>query len=117
MLDLESLILIKGVVAALRYYDDGSLAEAAGELGQIDAELAADMCQANGRFMQHNGDMFMTLSGQSGWPPTGWMMAGDHLSVCGLSDMACFVRNGEVSFNEVFRALSEINVPSLPEKK
>ncbi len=108
MLELESLLLIKGVVAALRFYDDGSLAEAAGELEQIDATLAADMCQANGRFMQHNGDMFMTLSGTGGWPPRGWMMAGDQLSVCGASDVACFVRNGEVSLNAVFRALTTI---------
>ncbi len=108
MLELENLLLVKGVVAALRFQDDGTLAEAAGELEQIDAHLAAEMCQANGRFMQHNGDMFMTLSGADGWPASGWMMAGDRLSVCGASDVACFVRNGEVSLNEVFRALAEI---------
>jgi roadblock/LC7 domain-containing protein len=108
MLELESLLLVKGVVAALRFQDDGTLAEAVGELEQIDANLAAEMCQANGRFMQHNGDMLMTLSGTGGWPPSGWMMAGDRLSVCGASDVACFVRNGEASLNDVFRALTEI---------
>jgi hypothetical protein len=41
-------------------------------------------------------------------------MAGDELSVCGLSDMACFARNSDVSFNEVSRTLAEINVRSLP---
>lgn len=114
MHELESLFLLKGVIAALRFHDDGTLAEAAGELDRIHAELAAELCYANGRFMQHNSDMFMTLSGEGGWPPRGWMMAGDELSVCGLSDVACFVRNGEVSFNEVFRTLAEINVRSLP---
>jgi len=115
MVELEKLLLLKGIVAALRFYDDGSLAEAAGDLEHVNAELAADLCHANGRFMQHNGDMFMTLSGRSGWTPSGWMMAGDQLSVCGVSDMACFVRNSDVSFDDVFRALAEINVPSLPE--
>ena len=114
MVELEKLLLLKGMVAALRFYDDGSLAEAAGDLEHVNAALAADLCHANGRFMQHNGDMFMTLSGQPGWTPSGWMMAGDQLSVCGFSDMACFVRNGEVSFSDVFRTLAEINVPSLP---
>jgi roadblock/LC7 domain-containing protein len=114
MHELESLFLLKGVVAALRFHDDGTLAEAAGDLDRIHAELAAELCYANGRFMQHNSDMFMTLSGEDRWPPRGWMMAGDELSVCGLSDVACFVRNSEVSFNEVFRTLAEINVRSLP---
>lgn len=114
MHELESLFLLKGVIAALRFHDDGTLAEAAGDLDRIHAELAAELCYANGRFMQHNSDMFMTLSGEGGWSPRSWMMAGDELSVCGLSDVACFVRNSEVSFNEVFRTLEEINVPSLP---
>lgn len=115
MHELESLFLLKGVVAALRFYDDGTLAGAAGDLDQANAELAAELCYANGRFLQHNSDMFMTLSGMGGWAPRSWMMAGDELSVCGLSDVACFVRNSEVSFNDVFRALAEIDVRSLPE--
>lgn len=114
MHELESLFLLKGVIAALRFHDDGTLAEAAGDLDRVHAELAAELCYANGRFMQHNSDMFMTLSGEGGWSPRSWMMAGDELSVCGLSDVACFVRNSEVSFNEVFRTLEEINVRSLP---
>ena len=32
MLNLESLSVLKGVVAAIRFYDDGTLAEAAGQL-------------------------------------------------------------------------------------
>lgn len=114
MHELESLFLVKGVVAALRFYDDGTLAEAAGHLDQVDAELAAELCHANSRFLQHNGDIFLTLSGAAGWAPRGWMMAGDELSVCGLADVACFVRNGEASFSDVFRTLDEIDVRSLP---
>ncbi|MGE5320454.1 MAG: DUF2173 family protein [Hyphomicrobiaceae bacterium] len=108
MLELESLFLLKGVVAALRFYDDGTLAEAAGHLDQVDTQLAAELCHANGRFVHHNSDMLMSLSGAEGWPPRGWMMAGDELSVCGAGDTACFVRNNEVSFNDVFRTLTEI---------
>jgi roadblock/LC7 domain-containing protein len=115
MHELERLSLIKGVVAALRFYDDGTLAEAAGHLDQVDAELAAELCHANGRFMQHTSDMFLTLSGAEVWTPRSWMMAGDELSVCGLADIACFVNNSEVSFSDVFRTLDEIDVPSKPE--
>lgn len=109
MLDLESLSVLKGVVAALRFYDDGTLAEAAGHLDQIDTQLAAELCYANGRIMHHNSDILMTLSGTEGWPPRGWMMAGDELSICGIAEVACFVRNREVSFNDVFRSLTEIS--------
>lgn len=108
MLDLESLVVIKGVVAALRFLDDGTLAEAAGDLDQIDPQLAAELCHANGRIMHQHSDILMTLSGGEGWPPRGWMMAGDELSICGVAEVACFVRNGEVSFNDVFRTLTEI---------
>lgn len=108
MLDLESLSVLKGVIAALRFYDDGTLAEAAGHLDQVDAQLAAELCYANGRIMHHGSDLLMTLSGTAGWPPRGWMMVGDELSVCGVAEVACFVRNSEVSFNEVFRTLTEI---------
>jgi roadblock/LC7 domain-containing protein len=109
MLDLESLTGVKGVIAALRFYDDGTLAEAAGHLDQVDAQLAAEMCQANGRIMQHTGDMLMTLSSTPGWPSRGWMMTGDELSILAVAEVACLVRNGEASFNDVFRILTEVS--------
>ena len=109
MQNLESLSQLKGVVASLRFLDDGSLAEAAGDLDQIDPELAAELCYANGRIMHHNSDMLMTLSGTDGWPPRGWMMVGDELSICAVAEVACLVRNREASFNDVFRSLTEIS--------
>lgn len=108
MFDLASLSVLKGVIAAIRFYDDGTLADAAGDLDRIDTRLASALCQANGRIMHHNSDMLMTLSGAEGWPPRGWMMMGDELSICAVAEVACFVRNREASFNEVFRNLTEI---------
>ncbi|MHB8823273.1 MAG: DUF2173 family protein, partial [Thiobacillus sp.] len=49
MTDLASLLEIKGVVAALRFYDDGTLMEAAGEIDPLHTDLAAELCYANGR--------------------------------------------------------------------
>ena len=109
MQNLESLSQLKGVVASLRFLDDGSLAEAAGDLDQIDPQLAAELCYANGRIMHHNSDMLMTLSGTDGWPQRGWMMVGDELSICAVAEVACLVRNREASFNDVFRGLTEIS--------
>lgn len=109
MQNLESLSLVRGVVATLRFLDDGSLAKAAGDLDPIDPQLAAELCHANSRIMHHNSDMLMTLSGTNGWPPRGWMMVGDELSVCAVAEVACLVRNRDVSFNEVFRVLTEVS--------
>jgi roadblock/LC7 domain-containing protein len=108
MVDLERLVLLPGVVAALRFNDDGAPAEAVGDLDQVDVQLAAELCYANGRFMHHNSDMLMTFSGKAGWPARGWMMNGARLSVCGAGEVACFVRNGEASLNALFRILDEI---------
>lgn len=108
MMDLEDLLAIKGVVAALRYNDDGSLAESVGELDQANASLAAQLCYANGRISHQSSDVLMTISGMAGWPPRGWMMLGDELSICAIANVVCFVRNAEVPFNEVLHALSEL---------
>jgi roadblock/LC7 domain-containing protein len=109
MSDLESLSGLKGVVAAIRFFDDGTLAEAAGQLDRVDPQLAAELCYANGRIMHHGSDVLMTLTGTQGWPPRGWMMMGDELSVCAVAEVACFVRNREASFNDVFRSLTELS--------
>ena len=109
MSDLASLFVLEGVVAAIRFYDDGTLAEAAGHLDQVDTQLAAELCYENGRIMHHGSDMLMTLSGTGGWPPRGWLMMGDELSICAVAEVACFVRNREASFNDVFRSLTELS--------
>jgi roadblock/LC7 domain-containing protein len=108
MINLESLLKVQGVIAALRFSDDGSLIESVGELERTHSRLAADICYANGRVMHQGGDMLMTLSDMKGWPPHGWMMMSDELSICAVAAVACFVRNSEASFNEVLRVLSEV---------
>ncbi|HSJ81869.1 MAG TPA: DUF2173 family protein [Thiobacillus sp.] len=108
MTDLAGLLEIKGVVAALRFYDDGTLIEAAGEIDPLHTELAAELCYANGRILHHGSDVLTTISGKAGWPPRGWVMMGDGLSICTIANVVCFVENSEVSFNETLKALSEL---------
>lgn len=109
MPSLEDLLQVKGAMAAIRYYDDGSLAEAVGDLGEQDADLAAEMCNATGRIMHQEADLFAAYSGMGGWtPPEGWGMRGSRLGVWSVGNIACFVDIGEVSYNELYRALSRI---------
>ncbi len=109
MPSLEELLKVKGAVAALRYYDDGSLAEVVGELSGENADLAADMCNATGRIMHQEADLFAAYSGMGGWtPPEGWAMQGSRISVWNVGNIACFVNNAEVSYNELYRTLSRL---------
>ena len=109
MNELSHLLKYKGVVGALRFYDDGTVAESIGEFEPSHLRLAADMCYANSRLMQQSADMIALFSRQSGWPSAGWIMIGEELSVCALEDMACFVRNKDVSYNQILAALTDIN--------
>ena len=109
MPSLEELIQVKGAVGALRFYDDGSVAEKAGDLPKEQAVLAADMCNATTRMMQQEADLFAAYSGMRGWTPSeGWMMRGEQYSVWTLGNIACFVNNDEVSYNELEKTLAKL---------
>jgi roadblock/LC7 domain-containing protein len=108
MTDLANLLEINGVVAALRFLDDGTLSEAVGAIDALHSGLAAELCHANGRIMHQGSDVLANISGMPGWPPRGWMMIGDGLSVCAIANVVCFVNNGEASFNETLIRLSEL---------
>ena len=108
MTDLASLLEIEGVRAALRFLDDGTLLEAVGEIDELHAGLAAELCYANGRIMHQGSDVLANISGMPGWPPRGWMMIGDGLSVCTIANVVCFVNNREASFNEALHRISEL---------
>ncbi len=108
MANLADLLETKGVIAALRFYDDGSLMEAVGKLEALHDELAAQLCHANGRIMHHGSDMLAAISGKTGWPPRGWMMIGDELSICTIANVVCFANNAEVSFNAALNELAKL---------
>jgi len=52
-------------------------------------------------------DGYTALSGQEWSPLKGWALAGPKYSVCVMGNVGVFVKNDEVSFNEVFKALAE----------
>ena len=108
MTDLASLLEIKGVRAALRFLDDGTLSEAVGEIDELHSGLAAELCYANGRIMHQGSDVLTNISGMPGWSPRGWMMIGNGLSVCTIANVVCFVNTGEASINETLNRLSAL---------
>ncbi|MFP4560325.1 MAG: DUF2173 family protein [Thiohalorhabdus sp.] len=109
MASLDELMQIKGTIAAVRFREDGSMAEQVGDISSAHADLASDMCNATNQLMQQEADLFAAYSGMRGWtPPEGWAMHGDEYSIWALGEVACIVRNTEVSYNELYRVLNHL---------
>ncbi len=107
MANLDKLLQIKGVWAVGEFSDDGKLIAYKGDLPKEYAVMAAQMCAANNAMakMQCNG--YTAFSGQEWAPLIGWALTGPKFSVCVVGNLGVFVKNDEVSFNEVFKALRE----------
>ncbi len=108
MTELASLLEIDGVVAALRFQDDGALIEAVGELDQLFTDMAAELCFANNRITHLNSDLLTTISGKEGWAPRGWMMFGSGLTICTVANVACFLRDRHTALNKILNRLFEL---------
>jgi roadblock/LC7 domain-containing protein len=106
MKDLQDLLKIKGVFAAGSFSDEGNLTGFAGDISEDHAAMAASMCAANLHMARMQTDGYTAMSGESGWTPaTGFALAGPKFTVCVKNNIGVFLRNGEGSFNEVFKAL------------
>ncbi|MEK8090226.1 DUF2173 family protein [Thermithiobacillus plumbiphilus] len=109
MTQLNQLMDIPGMLGAIRFLDDGSVDESIGSIDPEHAVLAAELCFANTRIAQQQGDLLVAFTGLGGWsPPRGWAMAGPEISVCGMASVACFVSNKEISYNTLFTVLYRV---------
>jgi len=106
MSDLNKLLQIKGVFAAGSFDDNGNLTGYAGDISEDHAAMAASMSAANMHMARMQCDGFTAMSGEGGWTPAvGFALAGPLFSVCVFGNVGVFARNGEASFNEIFRAM------------
>jgi len=107
MANLDKLLQIKGVFAAGEFSDDGKLVAYKGDITEEEAAMAAEMCAANNAMAKMQTDGYTAFSGQEWTPLIGWALTGPKYSVCVVGNVGVFVKNDEVSFNEVFKALRE----------
>lgn len=106
MADLKEILKIKGVVSVGKFSDEGTLLEFEGDMSEEEAAMAAQVCAANKMMGQMQVDGFTAMSGEDGWTPlVGFSISGPVMSVCVEGNIGVFVKNSEVSFNEVFKAL------------
>ncbi len=108
MTDLNKFLKLKGVFAAGSFSDDGRLTGYAGEITEDEAAMAAAMCAADMHMARMQTDGFTAMSGESGWTPaTGFSLAGPKFAVCVVGNVGVFARQGEASFNEIYKALQQ----------
>ncbi|MCX7945789.1 MAG: DUF2173 family protein [Hydrogenophilus sp.] len=106
MANLDALLRLKGVFAAGTFENDGRLTSYKGDITQEEAAMAAAMCAANMQMARMQADGYTALSGESGWSPAiGFAVSGPKFSVCVMGNVGVFARNGEASFNEIFKTL------------
>lgn len=105
MADLKKLLEIKGVFAAGEFDNNGNLVAYEGDISEEEAAMAAKMCWANNAMATMQTEGYTAFSGQEWVPLKGWALSGPKYSVCVAGNVGVFVKNDEVSFNEVFQAL------------
>lgn len=106
MANLDQLLRIKGVWAAGEFSQDGKLLAYKGNISEEEAAMAAMMCAANTMMAEMQTQGYTAMSGKEWTPLAGFALTGPKHSVCVGKGVGVFVNNDEVSFNEVFKALS-----------
>ena len=106
MANLDQLLSIKGVWAAGEFSHDGKLLAYKGNISGEEAAMGAMMCAANAMMAEMQTQGFTAMSGKEWTPLVGFALTGPKYSVCVGKGVGVFVNNDEVSFNEVFKALS-----------
>lgn len=106
MANLDQLLSIKGVWAAGEFSQDGKLLAYKGNISEEEAAMAAMMCAANMMMAEMQTQGYTAMSGKEWTPLVGFALTGPKYSVCVGNGVGVFVNNDEVSFNEVFKALS-----------
>jgi len=105
---IKHLLALDGVLAICHFRDDGALVEGYGILDDDMMERLAKFAHDYKRMVQGNTDQFSMFTGMPGWtPPGGWVVRGDKTTVCSVSNLVCFIDNGEASLNQVMKELTE----------
>jgi len=72
------------------------------------ARMASIMCRATTMAVHMQADMLKSLNTDCGCAPArGWMVKGEHFSVCVIGNTFCFVDNNNASINEIMKLMQE----------
>ncbi len=102
------LVAIPGVLAAgeFAYRGDGFTYQ--GLLDSEQARMASIMCRANSLAIHMQAGIVSSLVEKSGFsPPRGWVVQGNHFTVCVLGNHFCFLEQTSTSLNQVLALMRQ----------
>lgn len=109
MKPIERLAALEGVLAAGEFSHYGESFTYAGLLDPDQARMAAIMCRTNSVSIRRQIDLIDSYSNAASVPPPrGWMVFGDHFSVCVVDTLFCFVENDSAALNDVLESMDEL---------
>jgi roadblock/LC7 domain-containing protein len=105
---LKRLLVLDGVIAVCRVQDDGAIIDSAGLISDEMMTQMAHFALWYRRMISGNSDVFSLFSQMNGWSPSrGWIVKGDKMSVCSVTNLVAMVENQGSSLNEIMQALEE----------
>jgi len=105
---ISELTTMQGVIAAGEYSYRGDRFSYEGQLDEEKARMASIMCRATTMAVHMQADMLKSLNTDCGCAPArGWMVKGEHFSVCVIANIFCFVDNNSGSINNIMSLMRE----------
>ncbi len=106
---IKRLLALDGVMVVCQFRDDGAFIEGYGPLDDDMMVRLAKFAHDYKRMVQGNADQLSMFTQLRGWtPPTGWIVRGPKLSVCGVGNVVCLVDEAAGSVNEIMNNLQEV---------
>ncbi|MCY0850634.1 DUF2173 family protein [Sulfuracidifex metallicus] len=105
---LETLMKLKGAVAAGEFKENGELVSYKGEMPEDLAKMVAMMCAANTMMAKMQAEGFSKMTGMKWSPLVGWAVAAGDYAVCVEGNYGVFLQLNQTDFNEVFKVLHEV---------
>ncbi|MBI3562519.1 MAG: DUF2173 family protein [Gammaproteobacteria bacterium] len=95
-----------GVIAAGEYSYRGDRFSYEGKLTSELARMASIMCRATTLATHMQVDMLKSLGMDYGCAPArGWMVRGEHMSVCVVGNVFCFAENASADLSRIMQHL------------
>jgi len=106
---LKRVLAQDGVVAVVRFRDNGTVEEGVGELTPEIMNRFAQFGVRYTHMMQGNADQLAMFTPQPGWTPIqGWFVRSQWFTVCSVGNVVCLMQNDAGTFSDVFRELTEV---------
>ena len=105
---VSEIAALPGVIAAGEYSYRGDRFSYEGQLGEEQARMASIMCRATTMAEHMQMDMVKNLGYDCGCAPArGWVVRGEHFTVCVIANVFCFLDNSAASVNEVMQVMRD----------